>query len=50
MLQNYNLPNSNLTAFNCTETCPPDFPSRTISEDNNGPYCSVQSSGLTLHL
>lgn len=49
-LQNEISPNTNTTAFNCTETCPPEYPFRAIAEDNNEPYCSVEPSGLTLHL
>ncbi|XP_039287405.1 epidermal growth factor receptor [Nilaparvata lugens] len=36
----------NTTRFNCTATCPPEFPHKIFPEDNGEPYCSVEPQGL----
>lgn len=33
-------PNDNSTSFNCTETCPPEYPHKIFPQDNE-PYCSL---------
>lgn len=33
-------PNDNSTAFNCTATCPKNYPHKIFPQDQNSPYCS----------
>uniref|UniRef100_W4VRP0 Receptor protein-tyrosine kinase n=1 Tax=Corethrella appendiculata TaxID=1370023 RepID=W4VRP0_9DIPT len=34
-------PYDNTTSFNCTATCPPEFPHKIFQQDKLGPYCSA---------
>ncbi|RLU25658.1 hypothetical protein DMN91_001815 [Ooceraea biroi] len=38
-------PGDNSTSFNCTETCPPEYPHKIFPPDSE-PYCSVETVGL----
>lgn len=33
-------PGDNSTAFNCTDSCPPEAPHKIFPQDNSDPYCS----------
>lgn len=36
----------NSTMFNCTKTCPPDYPNAIYSQNNIGPYCSTYAESV----
>lgn len=40
-------PNNNSTSFNCTATCPKDFPYKVYSSDHIEPYCSAISAKIS---
>ena len=39
-------PADNTTAFNCTKTCPADFPHKIFPDDGGDPYCSMEPTHL----
>ncbi|XP_001602830.2 epidermal growth factor receptor isoform X3 [Nasonia vitripennis] len=41
-------PNDNTTSFNCTETCPPEYPHKVLPDDSSELYCSQEPVGFGL--
>lgn len=39
-------PNDNATAFNCTKTCPEEFPHKIFTDKGEDPYCSATNDHL----
>lgn len=40
-------PNDNSTLFNCTATCPQDYPYKVYLQEQAGPYCSPKAAAMS---